>query len=559
MTNSAAPAIGAIISVALVVLLLGIVVPARRALRSPTDFYLAGRRVGVWPNALALFASFVLFSTMVTMTGHIALNGFDAFIFAAGFPLSLLIAFLLFAGPLRNIGGYTIGDVFATRVGERPARTASLLITLLLFATYIIVMMNAVGIVASVMFGVKPGAGQAIVVALAGVLATLFVFLGGMVGTTRLLVVKAILVIAILAGLTIAVLVRYRLNLSSLMTDAQTNAAPHPGGYALLDAGREFSEGSPINHLSKLFAVLVGHAALPYMFMRYFTATSGRDARRSAGWAAMMFVPFYLCTAILGLGAVAILGGQNIGLTPPLRDGTLPLLADRLGGPLVLGAFGAICLLIVTGVLAALLISAVTSLTRDVRILRQERPDPAAELAAARRNTLIMGLVAIVVSVAVLSYPTHALIPITVDLAGVAVAALIYSLFWKRFNTSGLRWTVFGGVAVTGIVFLFSGLLTGTPVAIFPNVDIHFIDFDPALVSVPLTFLLGYLGTVASRERDDARFATLQVRAFTGAGAPALDDHPAPADRPAHVARAAGPDRQDREQAPARAGRSSSR
>ncbi|MFI7702190.1 cation acetate symporter [Nonomuraea sp. NPDC049480] len=533
MTNGfAAPAIGVVISVALTLLLLGVMIAARRSQHSPADFYVAGRRIGAGQNALALFASFILLSTMVTMTGHIALNGFDAFLFAAGFTLSWLIALLIFASPLRNVGGQTIGDVFALRTGERSARTASLVVTLLLYATYTIVMMNAVGIVASVMFGVAPGTGQAVVVAAVGLLVTLFVLVGGMLGTTRLLAVKAVLVIGILAALTIVVLAKYRWNLGQLLGDAQAKALPHPGGYDLLGTGREFGEGSPIVHLSKLFAVIVGHAALPYLFMRHFTVTSGRDARRSTGWASMMFVPFYLCTAVLGLGAVALLGGQNIGMTPPTRDITLPRLADLLGGPWVAGLLGATAMLVVAGILAALLISAVTSVTRDFRAARRMPLDSAAELRAARRNTVIIGVAAVVVSVALLQVNTHSLIPITVDLGGVVLPAVIYSLFWKRFNTAGLRWTVYGGIAVTGILFLFSGLMSGTPVAMLSGVDFHVIDFDPALVAVPLTFLLGYLGTISSRERDSRGFAELQVRAFTGADVPARRDRTA---GPAHA------------------------
>lgn len=516
-SGSAALTIGVALSVVLAALLIGVVVAARRSQHSPADFYVAGRTIGPWQNALAVFSGFILLSTMVTMTGHIALNGFDAFIFAAGFPMSFLFATLIYSAALRNVNGYTIGDVFALRFGERTARRASLLITLLMYATYTIVMMNAVGIVATLMLGIDSHVGQAVVVAAAGLLATLFVLVGGMLGLTRVLVIKAILVIGILGGLTAVVLIKYRLNLLHLMDDAQANASPHPGGYALLDPGREFGEGSPIIHLSKLFAVLVGHAGLPYMFMRHFTTPSGQDARKSVGWAGMMFVPFYLCTAVLGLGAVALIGGKNIGLTPPARDITMTRLADALGGPWVVGLLGAICLLLVTGVLSALLISAVTSATRDIRALRAARPDPAAELHAARRNTVILGITAVVVSVALLFLPTHSLIPITVDLGGIVLPAVVYSLFWKRFNTAGLRWTIFGGFGATGIMFLFSSLFTGSPVAIFSSIDIHVIDIDPALVTVPLAFLLGYLGTVSSRERNDAGFAQLQVRALTGA------------------------------------------
>lgn len=517
--------IGVVLCVAVAVVLTGVVVTARRGQTTATDFYVAGRRVGVWQNALALFAGFVLFSTFYTMVGHIALNGFDAFIFAVGFAVSWLIALLFFASPLRNIRGYTIGDLFAIRADQRTARKASLVAALLLYTTYTIVMMNAVGIAASVMFGVTSRAGLAVIVGIVGLFVTGFVYLGGMLGVTRMLVVKAVLVIAVVAALTVTVLAKYKLNVFHLLDDAQARALPGPGGRQLMEPGREYMEGpGPALHLSKLFAVLMGHAALPYMFMRHFTATSGRDARKSAGWAGMMFVPFYLCTAVLGLGAVAILGGKEIGPIPPLRDITPVKLAGALGGPWMVGVLGALGILIVAGVLAALLISAVTSATRDVWALRGLPPDSAGELQAARRNTLFIGLGAVVVGVILLPIATHSFIPITVSLAGSSILpAVIYTLFWRRFNTSGLRWTMFGGLGFTLVVFLFSTLMSGSPVALLPNANFYFINLDPAILGVPVAFLLGFIGTISSPERNDAGFAELQVRAFSGVEIPASD------------------------------------
>ncbi|MEV4807747.1 hypothetical protein AB0K18_47800 [Nonomuraea sp. NPDC049421] len=543
MTNGfAAPAIAFTFSAVLVLLLLGVVLAARRTQNSPSEFYVAGRSVGTGQNALALFAGFILFSTLFTMTGHVSLNGLDAFLFSAAFAMSWLIALLIFASPLRNVGGQTIGDVFALRVGERTARTASIVVTLLLFTTYTIAMMEAGGITARVLFGVDSNAGRAAMVAGMGVLAILFVFMGGMRGTTRVLVVKAVLIIGILAVLTVVVLMKYRFNLSQLLGDAQARMAPHPAGFDLLGPGREFGEGpGPLGHVSKLFVAFVGHAALPYMFIRHFTVSSGREARRSTGWAGMMIVAFYLCVAVLGFGAVALLGGQNIGAAPPTRDTTLPILANSIGGPWLVGLVGATALVVVVGMLAALLISAVTSLTRDVRALRQERPDPAEELRAARVNTVMLGVAAIVVGTVLLQANIHALLPMTISFAGASILpAMVYTLFWKRFNTAGLRWSVYGGIVVTAILAMFSGLVTGSPIAIFPNINIAFVTFDPALASVPITFLLGYLGTISSRERNDAGFAELQVRALTGADASGTQERsavPGRGDTPARAGR----------------------
>jgi cation/acetate symporter len=511
-------AVGVTLSVLLAVVLLGMMVVARRGQTSATDFYLAGRRIGAGQSTLALFAAFVLFSTLFTMVGHIALNGFDAFIFAAGFAVSFLIAAFFFAGPLRSIRGTTIADLFALRADQPTARKASLLVTLMLYAMYTIVMLNAIGIVAGVLFGVSSRFATAVIVAVVGLLVTLFVYLGGQLGVTRMLVLKAVVVMAVIAVLTVTVLAKFKLNVFEIMNQAQAKALPGPGGYGLLEPGREFAEmQGPALHLSKLFAVLVGHAALPYMFMRYFTARSVADARKSAAWTGMLFVGFYLCTAILGFAAVAVLGGQNIGLTPPARDITMPALAANVMGPWMVGVLGAMGFLIVAGVLAALLMSAVTSATRDMRVLRGLPADEAAELQTARRNTLILGIGSVVVGVVLLPLNTHSFIPIVVSLAGaVILPAVLYSLYWKRFNATGLRWTIFGGMTVSLLAFVFSGLVSGTPVAFFPGVDFHFIDLDPALIGVPATFLMGYLGTMSSPEPNAADFAKAQVRAFTG-------------------------------------------
>ncbi|WBB50427.1 hypothetical protein O3597_08190 [Verrucosispora sp. WMMA2044] len=530
MTNGTAVAVGVAISAVLAVALLATVVAARRTHTTPTDFYLAGRRIGTGQNALALFAGFILFTTLFTMTGHIALGGFDAFLFSAAFAMSWLIALLIFAGPLRNIGGQTIGDVFALRAKERTARAASITVTLLLFVTYAMVMMEAGGIVARLLFGVDSSTGRAVMVAGMGVIATVIVLVGGMLGTTRVMVAKALLVIAVVAVLTVGVLMKYRFNLMQLLDDAQAKAAPHPAGYDLLGPGREFSlGGTPLGHLSKLFVAFVGHAALPYMFMRHFTATSGPEARRSAGWAGLLVGGFYLCVAVLAFGAVGLIGGQNIGFIPPTRDTTLPILADFIGGSWLVGLLAATALLIVVGMLAALLISAVTSLTRDVYAMRPS--DPAGELRAARRNTVIVGLAATVVGTLLLQVNIHALLPGTISFAGAAVLpAVVYSLFWKRFNTAGLRWSVFGGLGATALVFLFSPLMSGSPVALLSGVDFHLFNIDPALLGVPAAFLLGFVGTISSREHNDAGFAELQVRALTGldaaAGQPSSDSAP---------------------------------
>jgi cation/acetate symporter len=222
---------------------------------------------------------------------------------------------------------------------------------------------------------------------------------------------------------------------------------------------------------------------------------------------------------VLGFGALGILGGDHVGVLPPTRDITLPTLADRIGGPWLVALVGATALLIVAGMVAALLISATTTYLRDVHRPRHGGAEPGTELRTARRVTLGIGIGSVLVGVILLPVHTHFLIPTTVNFAAAGVLpAVVYTLFWRRFNTSGLRWSVYGGLAVTAVLMFFSVGVSGDPGALFPSADWHFIpNADVGLVAVPVTFLLGYLGTIRSSERNDAGFAQLQVRALTGA------------------------------------------
>jgi len=534
----AAPAIATAVALVLGVVVFALVRAARRGIRNPDDFLLADRRIGTGQNALAMVGGGIMYSTVIIITGHIALNGFDAILLLTAFTMSTVLAVLIYAAPMRNVGGHTLGDLFALRARERPARIASAVITLLIYAMFMIIALASIGLVATRMFSTRSTVDIPLVagmVAVVGLMAILWVYLGGMSGVTRILVLKVALMVGFVAVLTAVVLAKYKLNLVDLLNDAEANAAPDRRGYELLTTGRLFGEGSthasdqdPWVHLSKAFSIAVGALGIPFLFMRYFVATSGRDARRSAGWASMISVGFWLCMIILGLGAVAILGGNNIGLVPAHRDTTLPKLADDLGGPWASGMLGGIALLSVGAIFAVLLLNAVQSFTKDVNAARGRRLEPAAELKDIRRNVLVIGVASLIVGMAMLGQLTHILIPTSIDLGGACVLpAVVYSLFWRRFNTAGLMWTVYGGLAVTLLMVVFSNGVSGDPTALFPDADFKLVDFEPGLVGVPVGFLLGFIGTVTSRERNDAAFAEMQVRALTGAVIPAREELPA--------------------------------
>ncbi|MFF1715877.1 cation acetate symporter [Streptomyces sp. NPDC058268] len=524
----AAPAVAIPLTIAVAVLVFFLVKAVGRRTSGPDGFLLDDRKIGPGQNAVALASAPIMYSTMFIITGHIALSGYDAVLLLTAFTMSMMLGVLIFASPMRNLGVRTLGDLFALRARERPARIASAVVILLIYTMFTIISMAAVAFIFNRWFGLDALVLLALMVAVVGLATVLYVHVGGMAGVTRILVFKAALAFAVVAVLTTLVLAKFNMNPLSLLEEAEANAVAHKAGYDLLGPGRLFGEGSDRwIHLSKLFCIVVGVAAIPFLFMRNFAVTSGQDARKSAGWASMMVVAFYLCMSVVGLGAVAVLGGENIGVIKPHRDISLPKLADDLGGPLMVGVLAVIALLTIVGVFAALLINAVTAVTRDINMVRGRRLDPVAELRDIRRNVKIIGIASVVGGVAMLPVRTHIFIPTSIDVAGAAVLpAVVYALFWRRFNTSGLLWTVYGGIAVTMFMVVFSNGVSAEEDAIFPGADFKFVDIEPGMISVPVAFLLGYIGTLLSKERNDAGFAELQVRALTGAAAPSREEAP---------------------------------
>ncbi|CAL9375379.1 Monocarboxylic acid transporter [Streptomyces sp. enrichment culture] len=528
----AAPAISIVVTLVLVAVVFALVRAARGSIRTPDDFLLAGRTVSPGQNTLAMLGGFIMYSTVIIIVGHVALNGYDAILMLTAFVMGTVLGVLIYASPMRNVGGHTMGDLFVLRAQKRPARIASAVITLTVYGMFMVSMLAAIGLVGARMFdtGSEPNmVVAAVVVVVVSLVAIAWVFMGGMHGVTRMLVLKAVLMTAFVVVLTAVVLAKYKLNIFDMLDDAQANAKPDKRGFDLLGPGRLFGDGStplsdqdPWVHLSKLFCIAVGGMGMPWVFMRFYVARNGREARQSAGWASMIAVGFYQCLIILGLGAVAILGAANIGQRGEHRDITLPKLVDHFGGAWASGLFGGLALISVAAIFAALLINGATSFTKDLNAARGRQPDPDTELKDIRRNVLRIGIASLVLGSALVPLFTHVFIPTAVDLgAATVLPSVLYTLYWRRFNTRGLMWTVYGGMAVTLLMVVFSNGISGDPsTAMFPDLNFKLFDIEPGLLSAPIAFLLGYIGTVTSSERNDAGFAELQVRAFTGATVP---------------------------------------
>ncbi|MBF9134450.1 cation acetate symporter [Plantactinospora sp. S1510] len=503
---------------------------ARARTNSLSDFYVAGRTVPAPQNGLALFGNFLMFTSFLTMTGEIAIRGYDGVLFAVGFVVSFVVALLLVAEPVRNGSRYTIGDLFSVRLRERPVRLATAVVTLVVFFFYTMVQMVGAAGLAAPLLGMSQPSAQAAVVVVIGVLTTVYVFVGGMHATTAVQIFKAVLLILAVAILAMLVLVRWGGNLSALLGDAAARSGPDAGQW--LSPGQKFGVGTHRwEFVSQLVTVVLGHAALPYLFLRHNTVPSAREARRSVAFATWLVTPFYLAVIVIGFGAAALFGAKAIMAAPGQRNSAAMLVAGELGGTPLLAFVGAVVLLTVVAVTAGLTISAAASFSHDIyaSVLKRGRVDAAGELRVARRVVLALGVLSILGGLVFMRQNIAFMLSLDVTVvASTILPVLVFAIFWRRFNTSGALWSLYGGLALTVVLVAFSPAVSGNPMAMIPGADFAWFPWKyVGLVSIPAAFLLGYLGTVFSREHDDARFDVLEARILTGAGAqPAVEARP---------------------------------
>lgn len=357
-------------------------------------------------------------------------------------------------------------------------------------------------------------------IVLVGVVMMAYVLLGGMRGTTWVQIVKAVLLLVCVAGLAAFVLGRFGLDLSELLGRA---AAGSPLGGALLEPGAWYGHGlaGRIDFLSLGLALVLGISSLPHVLMRLFTVPDAVQARRSVTWCSWLMVVFYLCILVVGFGAAVVVGRDRILAAPGAANSAAPLLAYEIGGTAVLGVVAAVAFATILAVVAGLTLTASASFAHDVyaSILRGGRAEPAEEIRVARRTAVVVGAVAILGGVVAREVNVAFLVSLGLAIAASAnLPTIVFALFWPRFATRGALWSIYTGLASSVLLIAFSTTVTGGPGALFPGVDLAWFPLtNPAIVSVPLAFVAGVLGTLTGREPADPELAReMEVRSVTG-------------------------------------------
>jgi cation/acetate symporter len=539
------PLLNISIFAAFVVVTLIVVFRASRNNKTASDYYAAGRSFTGPQNGVAIAGDYLSAASFLGIAGAIAVNGYDGFLYSIGFLVAWLVALLLVAELLRNTGKFTMGDVLSFRMRQRPVRAASAASTLVVSFFYLLAQMAGAGALITLLLGIdnENVLGQGIVIAIVGILMITYVLVGGMKGTTWVQIIKATLLMIGAAVITIWVLGIYGFNLSGLLgaaVEANPSVTTAAGttkelGDNLLNPGLAYGATalSKIDFLSLGLALVLGTAGLPHILMRFYTVPTAKEARRSVVWAIWLIGLFYLFSLVLGYGAAALVpgGAQRISDAPGGTNSAAPLLAFELGGVVLLGIISAIAFATILAVVAGLTIAASASFAHDLyaNVIKRGQTEPDAEVRVARITAVVVGVLAIAAGILARNQNIAFLVALAFAVAASAnLPTILYSLFWKRFNTTGALWSIYGGLASCVLLIIFSPAVSGSASSMIPGADFDIFPLrNPGLVSIPLSFVLGIVGTyVGGRQPvEEGKFAEMEVRSLTGAGSEKATTH----------------------------------
>jgi cation/acetate symporter len=523
-----------------VALTVGITIWASRNSSGAADHYAGGRGFSGFQNGLAIGGDYMSAASFLGISGAIALSGYDGFLYSIGFLVAWLVALLLVAEVLRNSGRYTMADQLAYRMRQKPVRTAAATSTVVVSIFYLLAQMVGAGALVALLLGVTSEGIKNLTIFFVGALMIFYVTVGGMKGTTWVQIVKAVLLMVGSALIVVLVLAKFDFNLSDLLGTAATNSGK---GGAFLEPGLKYgvSPTSKIDFISLGIALVLGTAGLPHILIRFYTTPTSRDARKSVLWAIGLIGAFYLFTLVLGFGAAALLDKDSYAEVAA-SGGNLasPLLAEAVGGgpgstggAVLLALIAAVAFATILAVVAGLTLTSSVSVAHDLynSVFKDGKASEAEEIRVSRIAAGVIGLVAILLAIPAQKLNIAFLVALAFAVAASAnLPAIIYNMFWRRFNTRGALWSIYGGlVSAVGLV-IFSPVVSGKgtdPVSgknlsLLPtDIDISWFPLEnPGIVSIPLGFLLGYLGTITSKEPEaEERYTELEVRALTGAGA----------------------------------------
>ncbi|MFJ3232513.1 cation acetate symporter [Streptomyces sp. NPDC086787] len=470
------------------------------------EFYTGYGSLSPMRNGLAIAGDYISAASVLGTGGVIALCGYDGVVLALSTALSLMLLMFLLAEPLRNAGRFTMGDVLARRMPGRGVRITACVVTIAALLPLMLVQLAGAGQLMAFILGFSNEALKTGCVVGLGALMISYAAIGGMKGTALIQILKIIMLLG--SGALIAVLILHRFDWDP--GALFTTAARHSGaGPAFLHSGLQFAGGpSPrLDMITSELTIVLGGACLPHVTMRTYTAASAREVRRSMSWAVSGVALFVLVVTVIGFGATALIGRAAIATADP-QGNTAYLLGARAAfgtdvstaETLLFTTVTAAIFLTLLASVAGMILACANTLAHDVFAARARHMTPRREMTVARLSALGIGAPAILLATLVQHRSLQPLITLSFCLGASALApALVYSLFWRRYTRTGLICTLLGGTLAVLLLMPGTNLVSGSPVAAFPDADFNWFPFTTTgMVTIPAGFLFGWLGTLAS-------------------------------------------------------------
>ncbi|MBP5975570.1 cation/acetate symporter ActP [Brasilonema sp. CT11] len=484
---------------------LGITYWAARHTHSTSHFYTAGGNISGFQNGLALAGDFMSAASFLGITGLVALNGFDGLIYSIGFLVGWPIVMFLIAEPLRNLGKYTFADVVAYRLRQAPVRIAAAIGSLAVISFYLIAQMVGAGELVKLLFGLD----YKLAVVIVGCVMMAYVIFGGMIATTWVQIIKAILLLGGTVLLAILVLAKFGFNPMALFSSA---AAKYAG---VLAPGKQVSD--PFDAISLGMSLMFGTAGLPHILMRFYTVPDAKSARSSVTYATAFIGVFYLLTFILGFGAMVLVGQDAIKKIGTGGNMAAPMLAEFLGGDAFLGFIAAVSFATILAVVAGLTLSGAAALSHDlwVNVVRSGHANETEQLKVARFATMMLGALAILLGILFEGQNVAYMVGLAFAIAASAnFPALLLSMLWRRFTTNGAVASMLVGT-ISSLVLIY--LSPTIQVTILKHASAPFPLKNPGLITIPLAFLVGIVvSLLASEQQAQEKFAEVENRIHIG-------------------------------------------
>ncbi|MEI4771599.1 sodium/solute symporter [Psychrobacillus sp. FJAT-51614] len=502
--------IGLSFFVGIVALTLYVTYIASKRTNSASEFYTAGGGLSGWQNGIAIAGDYLSAASFLGIAGAIALFGFDGFFYSIGYLVAYLVVLYIVAEPLRNLGRYTLADMITARFNQKKIRGAAAISTLTIVLFYMIAQLVGAGALIQLLLGID----YWIAVLIVGIMMTVYVLWGGMAATSWVQIIKAVLLMIGTVIISFLVLWHFNFNIFGMFTEMK-GATAH--GEAYLHPGVKYTNG--LDTISMMIALVLGTAGLPHILMRFFTVKDAKTARSSVIYATWIVGAFYILTIFLGFGAAALVGSEKIMGANAAGNMAAPLLAQALGGDILMSFVSAVAFATILAVVAGLVLSGASAFAHDLygQIFKKGKVTEKEQMKAARLASVGVSVISIILALGAQNMNVAFLVSLAFCIAASAnLPVIIYTIYWKNFNTTGALTAIVTGLVVALILVALSpnlwavnGSMTFTGEPLFPLTN-------PAIISVPAGFIGGWIGSLIGARADQKKYAEVDVKANIG-------------------------------------------